>query len=65
MSRRPGECMAITSPNGAMLTQYWPPDFVVGRDEHEETVPRASEFYADVAPDMPSGTWVEESYGRG
>ncbi|WP_435191210.1 hypothetical protein [Streptomyces sp. bgisy126] len=64
-SRRPGEYMAITSYNGTMVTHYWPPDFVVGRDKQEIMVSRASEFYADITPDMPSGTWIEENYGRG
>lgn len=65
ISRQPGEYVAMVLPDGRLLTMYWPPGFVVGRDEHEQILSTASRFYADIAPDLPTGEWVEEDYGRG
>jgi hypothetical protein len=63
-SRRPGEYVAAPLPDGQLMTMYWPPDFIVGHDEPEQIISTASKFYADIAPDLYTGTIVEEDYGR-
>jgi hypothetical protein len=63
ISRRQGEYMVVVLPDDRLLTMYWPPGFVAGRDQHEQILSTASRFYADIAPDLPSGQVVEEDYG--
>jgi tetratricopeptide (TPR) repeat protein len=53
---RPGESMAIVSPDDKLITQYWPPDATVKDDKPEQIESIASRFYTDITDPASSPT---------